>query len=230
MTAPISLASGAPRPLFTKYIQLTVTDAVGDDHEFACYTTQSGLVSEGGDVQTIVTLCPDGSFSETTERTWSLQLTGVQDVETANSLMLFLFDHDGEDASFTFYPKVTRTGSPQGRGWTGGVKLTSPDTIGGGDAGNYATFSSSFPLTGKPVMIDGAGTIISGALPDPQGADKAAAAPGDVYPAEPTVTASDSANAAKLTNLGYVAAPQTAWLTGQKINIGTYAFNWSGTA
>jgi hypothetical protein len=60
--------------------------------------------------------------------------------------------------------------------------------------------------------------------------NKAAAAPGTTFPAEPTVTASDSTNAAKLTPLGYVAAPTSAWTTGQKITVGTYDFNWSGTA
>jgi len=59
---------------------------------------------------------------------------------------------------------------------------------------------------------------------------KAAAKNGDVFPSEVTVTASDAPNAAKLTGLGYVAYPQTAWTTGQKITVGTYLFNWSGSA
>jgi hypothetical protein len=58
----------------------------------------------------------------------------------------------------------------------------------------------------------------------------APAAPGTVYPAEATITASDAPNAAKLTGLGYVAVPQTAWTTGQKITIGTFDFNWTGSA
>lgn len=56
------------------------------------------------------------------------------------------------------------------------------------------------------------------------------AAPGTVYPAEPTITASDATNAAKLTALGFVALPQTAWVTGQGITVGTFAFSWDGTA
>jgi hypothetical protein len=58
----------------------------------------------------------------------------------------------------------------------------------------------------------------------------ASAAPSTVYAAETQITAQDAPNAAKLTPLGYVAAPQTAWTTGQKITIGAYFFNWSGTA
>jgi len=53
---------------------------------------------------------------------------------------------------------------------------------------------------------------------------------GVVYPADPNVTASDAPNAAKLVGLGYVASPQTNWTTGQKITIGTFNFNWTGSA
>lgn len=59
---------------------------------------------------------------------------------------------------------------------------------------------------------------------------KGNAQPGMTYPAEATVTAEDSTNAAKLAGLGYVANPTTAWTTGQEITIGLYDFNWSGTA
>jgi len=59
---------------------------------------------------------------------------------------------------------------------------------------------------------------------------KSAAKAGDVFPAEATITASDSTNAAKLAGLGYVASPLTAWTTGQKMTVGTFDFNWSGTA
>jgi hypothetical protein len=56
------------------------------------------------------------------------------------------------------------------------------------------------------------------------------AVPGATFPANPNITASDAPNAAKLTGLGYIARPQTAWTVGQKITVGTYDFNWSGTA
>lgn len=59
---------------------------------------------------------------------------------------------------------------------------------------------------------------------------KSAAKPGDAFVAEVTVTASDGTNAAKLAGLGFVASPLTAWTTGQKIDVGAYAFNWSGSA
>lgn len=59
---------------------------------------------------------------------------------------------------------------------------------------------------------------------------KSAAKNGDIFPTEATVLLQDATNAAKLAGLGYVASPLTAWTTGQKITIGTYLFNWSGTA
>jgi len=60
---------------------------------------------------------------------------------------------------------------------------------------------------------------------------KAAVEPGDVFPAEPTITAEDGTKAALLAGLGYVAAPPgSAWASGEFFSIGTYRFNWSGAA
>jgi hypothetical protein len=53
---------------------------------------------------------------------------------------------------------------------------------------------------------------------------------GDIYPAEPTITAESAPMAALLTGLGYIASPATAWGTGEFFTIGTYRFNWSGSA
>lgn len=59
--------------------------------------------------------------------------------------------------------------------------------------------------------------------------NKAAAAPNDVFPTEPTVTAQDSTNAAKLGPLGYVANPTSNWTATQKITVGAFLFHWNGT-
>lgn len=56
------------------------------------------------------------------------------------------------------------------------------------------------------------------------------AQPGAVFPNEPTVTASDSTNAAKLAGLGYVASPTSNWTTGQSITVNGFAFSWNGSA
>lgn len=55
-----------------------------------------------------------------------------------------------------------------------------------------------------------------------------AAKPGDSF-SDPAITASDALNAAKLSGLGFVAVPQTAWLTGEGITVNTFAFHWNGS-
>lgn len=208
------------KPLFVRWIKLEVTDAQSVVHEFQCAVTQAGLTSTGGDPVSLNTLCPEGSFSEATERTWQLTVTGVQDVESAESFQMFLLEHDGETATFEYYPKTDKNGTPMGRGFTGTVTLAPPDNIGNAASGAYATFTATLPLQGKYSMVDAAGNPIP---------NKAAAKPGDVYPNEPTVTASDATNAAKLGPLGYVAAEPAAWTSGQKMTVNGYDFNWTGT-
>lgn len=211
------------KPLFVRWIKLEVTEDDGTTtHNFECAVTQAGLTSTGGDPVSLNTLCPEGQFSEATERTWQLTITGVQDVESAESLQMFLLEHDGETATFLYYPKTDKAGTPMGRGFTGTVTLAPPDNVGNAASGAYATFTATLPLQGKYSMVDAAGNPIP---------NKAAVVPGDVFPAEPTITASDATNAAKLAGLGYAAAnAASAWTTGQKMTVGTFDFNWDGTA
>lgn len=61
------------------------------------------------------------------------------------------------------------------------------------------------------------------------GEAKEAAEPGDSF-TEPTVTAQDATNAAKLTPLGYVASPTSAWTGVQSIRVSGFRFWWNGTA
>lgn len=219
MTTPMATMSVSP--LFVRWIKLTVTDADDVDHAFQCAVTQAGLTSTGGDPVSLNTLCPEGSFSEATERAWSLTVTGVQDVESAESFQLFLLEHDGEEATFTYYPKTDKSGVPMGRGFTGTVTLTPPDNVGNATSGTFATFTATLPLKGKYGMVDASGAPIP---------NKASARPGDTFPNEPTVTAEDATNAGKLTGLGYVANPLTAWTVGQAITVNTYRFHWDSTA
>jgi hypothetical protein len=217
VTAPATTV----KPLFVRWIKLEITDHNDVAHTFQCAVTQAGLTGTGGEPVSITTLCPEGTFSETTERVWNLVVTGVQDFESAESFQMFLLQHDGEEAKFLYYPKVDRGGVPQGYGFTGTVTLSPPDAIGNATSGTFATFTATLPLKGKYTIVDATGNPLP---------TKGAAGPGDVFPPEPTITASDSANAAKLAGLGYVADPQTAWTTGEKMTVGTFDFNWSGTA
>lgn len=288
MTTPTMTVS----PLFVRWIKFTIVDKNGQTHEFDCSVTQAGLTSTGGDPVSLTTLCPDGSFSEATERVWNLAVTAAQDVESADSFMLFLLAHDGEEAEFTYYPKVDKSGTPVGVGFKGTVTITPPDNVGNAAGGTFATFTATLPLKGKYTMIDSSGNVVvtpatgatagtpgsftptgsavpaslsalqtaappvvasptaawaggqyvvlgdhttatwngSAWLAGPNVPIKAAVEPSDTFPAEPTITASDATNAAKLAGLGYTALAPAAWTTGQKFTIGTFDFNWSGTA
>lgn len=212
MTAPVIDV----KPLFVRWIHLEITEADGiTKHEFQCAVTQAGLTSTGGDPVALNTLCPAGSFSEATERVWNLVVTGVQDVESADSFMMFLLEHDGEEATFTYYPKTTKDGNPVGVGFTGTVTLGPPDNVGNAASGTFATFTATLPLKGKYSVVN----------------DRSNASPGSAFPYEPTITAEDVTNAAKLTGLGYVADPTTAWVAPGAITINdTFEFHWSGTA
>jgi len=216
MTAPVLDV----KPLFVRWIQLEVTDAQSVVHSFQCAVTQAGLTSTGGDPVSLNTLCPEGSFSEATERTWQLTVTGVQDVESAESFQMFLLEHDGESATFVYYPKTDKAGTPMGRGFTGNVTLAPPDNVGNAASGTYATFTATLPLQGKYSMVDAAGNPIP---------NKAAVKPGDVF-TDSNITASDASNATELTTLGYVPATPAAWASLQKFTVSSYDFNWSGTA
>lgn len=209
MTTPTSTDV---RPLFVRWVSLILTVG-GTSQQFNCAVTQAGLTSAGGDPVALNTLCPQGSFSEATERTWNFTLTAVQDVESDNSLQLYLLANDGAEATFEYYPKVDKDLKPVGRGFYGTVTLGPPDNVGNAASGTFATFTATLPLKGKYSLIG----------------IKAAASPGDVFPTEPTVSASDATNAAKLTPLGYVAKPTTAWTTGQQILVNSYAFHWDAT-
>src|SRR5215471_432040 len=158
MTAPLSTMT--VKPLFMRWIKLEIKDVSGVTHGFECAVTAAGLTSTGGDTQSITTLCPEGSFSEAAERVWNLEVTGVQDVESAESFMMFLLAHDGEEATFKFYPKVDKAGAPVGNGFTGTVTLAPPNQVGNTESGNFATFTATLPLKGKYTIVDSSGNPV----------------------------------------------------------------------
>lgn len=74
-----------------------------------------------------------------------------------------------------------------------------------------------------PAPTDGCQPLV--APPDPGDVE-----PGDVFPANPSVTAEDGTNAAALIGLGYVVSPGSvaAWDEGEFFTIGTFHFYWDG--
>jgi hypothetical protein len=217
MTAPVMTTM----PLFMRWIMLEVTDKDGTVHRFECAVTQAGLTSTGGDVVSLVTLCPTGSFSESTERVWSLVVTGVQDVESADSFQIFLLEHDGEEATFTYYPKTDSEGTPVGRGFKGTVTIAPPDTIGNTAAGAWATFQATMGLKGKYTMVDEEGNPTGGPA-----TGATAGSPGTWSPMSSQPPA-DLASAPPLTG-------QPAWANDQYVQTQTAGtpgqVTWDGTA
>lgn len=144
--------------------------------------------------------------------TYTYALSGNLDTDTADAQGLFAYSqaNAGMQVDFEFVPN-----SAAGTSATGVVTID-PLDFGGDDYGAPMDSDFEFSLIGKPDYI----------FPPNRGA----AAPGEIFPADPQITASDATNAAKLTGLGFVADPQSAWTAGQKITVGTFDFNWSGAA
>jgi hypothetical protein len=211
-------------PLFVRYIQFTLTDSQGVSHDYQCQITQAGITSTGGDPVSLTTLCPEGSFSENAQRVWNLALTAVQDVESDDSLMLFLLQHETERADYVYYPKVDKAGNPQGVGFKGTVTLVPPDQVGNVASGAWATFTATLPMIGKYTMIDEQGNVI-GQL----ATGATAGTPGTWTPAGSV----PPANLAALTTAApaIVASPATAWTTGQYVLLGDASHaHWNATA
>ena len=148
-------------------------------------------------------------------------------------------------ATESYVPPAPPAGTGGGGGGGGGtpaatvVPIGSPGTWVGTPPANIAALRALTPPAaamkgGEYVVIGtGKGYTYAGT---PTGwvqvtlGTKGAAAPATQFPAETTVTAEDAANAAKLTGLGFIAAPTTAWATGDGITVGKFNFHWSGTA
>lgn len=131
-----------------------------------------------------------------------------------------VFDHHlasptpgGTDVTYTSIDATSVSTDPTTGEWTG-------------ESASWADAEGQFVdlETGTNQSVGFLAGRVGGAL------TKGAAAPGDVFPAEATVTASNATNAGKLAGLGYVAVPTTLWTEGQKVTIGTYDFHWNGTA
>lgn len=149
----------------------------------------------------------------------------LQDMNQPQGLNAFLFEFDTAEAYI--YASFNGDQAPR---FIGRTRITA-GTMGGAARENL-TSDFTLALTTKPDIEFGSPgntRIITGAASE-QAVARADANPGDIFPADPDITASDATNAAKLTGEGFVANPQTAWTTGQKITVGTYQFNWSGSA
>jgi hypothetical protein len=91
---------------------------------------------------------PEATFTDSTPPTWAAQLDYAQDWETANSLSVYLMNHEGEHIPCEF--------SPLGSGpkFTATLVVTA-GTI-GGVIGAFGTASVTCGVDGKPKFTAGA--------------------------------------------------------------------------
>ena len=189
-------------------------------YQAACQATNVRIVPGTDDNKTdaVEVLCGDiASAASAAKPADTLNVSSIQDFTDPAGFQAFTWAHRGEDVEFTWKPSAT-SGE-----WHGKVTISVPIEV-GGEVNQRLTADVAWPIVSLTPPT-GFGTGYGTSKPD-----KGAAAPGDVFPAEGTVSASDAQNAAKLAGLGYTAKPSTAWTTGQKITIGGYDFNWTGSA
>jgi hypothetical protein len=194
--------------------------------DYKCQVTRAEITSTSNATTTdrAATFCQAASQSNVpVASSFALALEGFQDWTVAAGISAWLFTNDATTKAFALFLNGQTNPSAMGL-----VVV---------QAGNYAglpqeplTFAVEMGIQGYPDIKGPSGTSLR-----PQGV-KSAATPGSTFANEPTITGSDATNAAKLTGLGYVASPTSAWTTGQKISIlsptppTAYDFNWSSTA
>jgi hypothetical protein len=204
---------------------LKLEGAAGAFVDLACQATAVRIVPDvaaGDQLETVGGCMSSGSGGNTA----TLEVTAISDFLDPAGLVAWSWKHSGEERQFQWTPN----GANPGETWTGSITVV-PIPV-GGDANVRLTEQITWTVTQLTLPTSLGGTDFIGTKPATPvaGPSKGAAAPGDTFPAEATVTAADATNAAKLAGLGYVAKPATAWTTGQKVTIGTFDFHWDGSA
>lgn len=210
--------------------EVTLADySVAGGGDFSCQVNSGALnASPNTTTQTI-----DATFCEAEETatvagitSYTLDITGLQDPNVVAGISRYLFEHDTEKAYF--FLGFDNENPPKAIG-----KVTvQAGTIGGAARTRPLNFTLSLPVDGKPQILFGDATASEAVPPSAelQQPDRSSASPGDVFPADPAITAQDSTNAALLAGLGFIAAPQTVWTWMQGINVGPFMFYWDGAA
>ena len=149
----------SPNPFILKNVSVTLVRSStvasgGTPVEFRCQLTQAQLTpsasSAGGN--SLDTFCESYSDSGTSS-TWVLELAGFQAFKDINDFSILSFQHEGEEVDFTLTP-ILRADAPisaTNPSFTGVAKLVATPI--GGTAKQYAVFTASLPVTGKPVMV-----------------------------------------------------------------------------
>jgi hypothetical protein len=137
-------------PRLIKDAHVSLALATGTFASYSCQVKTARLVPTAGDQKDYRTLCATGFYTQFTPTTWELELEGAQGWDAADGLARFLFDHDGELIRFqvdgygeTHVPSTTEPGM-------GGTARAIAAEY-GGTVDEYAEFTVSLPVQGKPV-------------------------------------------------------------------------------
>lgn len=125
------------QPLYLKDVILTVDGDTYEKHVSGVTITPSVATA------TFKGLEPTATYSQASTATWTVDLTYVQDWETADSLSAYLFNNAGSEITMSFKPE-------SGTGGTfSATVIVVPGSV-GGTVDAYATSTVSLPVQGQP--------------------------------------------------------------------------------
>jgi len=135
------MATITPAPLYYEDVVLTLD---GDDYEAAASTA---TLTPSVSTTTFYGLTPDAHFPESSTD-WSLDLTFVQDWDSASSLSRFLWNNQGTEITGA----ILKPRSGSGPSFTMDLHIVAGSI--GGDTRSFATTSVSLPVKGVPTLVE----------------------------------------------------------------------------
>ncbi len=133
------MAEQPTTPRLVKHISLTVgTDSFSKHVNSVKYARSASMQEWRGGT-------PEAVFTDETSPTYTVEMTGIQDWETATSLCNFLLEHEGETADFEYKPHFDGKVS-----FISEVTIVAPEI--GGPVGAYNEFTVTMGST-KPTLV-----------------------------------------------------------------------------
>lgn len=114
-----------------------------DGTDYANQLTKIRFVPETP-MQQMRTLVPDGVVSDVDSSVWSLELSGIQDMVSAQGFARYLNDNAGDTVTVVYTPK------PGGPAMTADVILMAVPF--GGEQGAFTNFDVTLPVVGTPAI------------------------------------------------------------------------------
>lgn len=134
----------AVSPIFLQDAVLTLGEGAADDFAAAVSSltltpSSSAVVWKG--------LKPGASFTRQTKSTWTLDLGYAQDWSEAESLSVYLYEHEGESVPFNVQPD-----DDTGQDAFTGTVIIAPGAIGGA-VDTFGESTVSLGILGKPTRV-----------------------------------------------------------------------------